>query len=79
MHRLRGVDLVLRDEPAGLELEDVEPARDLGRAEKLSGQGRKDALTALAARLTTEAATSSDQWKVKMLAGTVTDLAAGGQ
>ncbi|HEY6222247.1 MAG TPA: hypothetical protein VIW26_00565 [Gemmatimonadales bacterium] len=53
--------------------------RDLGRAEKLSGQARKDALTALAARLTTEAATSSDQGKVKMLAGTVTDLAAGGQ
>jgi hypothetical protein len=53
--------------------------RDLGRAEKLAGQARKDALTALAARLTTEAATSSDQGKVKMLAGTVTDLAAGGQ
>jgi hypothetical protein len=52
---------------------------DLGRAEKLAGQARKDALTALAARLTTEAATSSDQWKVKMLVGTVTDLAAGGQ
>jgi LVIVD repeat-containing protein len=53
--------------------------RDLGRAEKLAGQARKDALTGLAARLTTEAATSSDQWKVKMLVGTVTDLAAGGQ
>jgi hypothetical protein len=52
---------------------------DLRRAEKLAGQARKDALTALAARLTTEAATSSDQGKVKMLAGTVTDLAAGGQ
>ena len=53
--------------------------RDLGRAEKMTGQARKDALTALAARLTTEAAASSDQWKVKLLAGTVTDLAAGGQ
>ena len=52
---------------------------DLDRAEKMTGQVRKDALNALAARLTTAAATSSDQWKVKLLAGTVTDLAAGGQ
>src|SRR5207247_1155572 len=30
MHQLGGVDLILGDEPARPELEDVEPARDLG-------------------------------------------------
>ena len=52
---------------------------DLGRAEKASGQARKDALTALATRLNGAAAASSDQAKVKLLAATVTDLAGGGQ
>ncbi len=53
--------------------------RDLRSAEKMSGQARKDALTALATRLNTAAAGSSDQWKVNLLAGTVSDLAGAGQ
>jgi hypothetical protein len=52
--------------------------RDLGRAEKMSGQARQDALTHLAARLDGDAATSSDQAKLKLLSATVTDLATAG-
>jgi len=53
--------------------------RDLGRAEKMSGQARRDALTQLAARLDGDAATSSDQAKVKLLSATVGDLANAGR
>jgi LVIVD repeat len=47
----------------------------LANAEKASGNSRRTALTALASQLNTAASTSSDQKKVKMLAGTVSDLA----
>jgi hypothetical protein len=52
--------------------------RDLGRAERLSGKARTDALTVLATRLLGAATGSSDQAKVRLLAATVTDLAGGG-
>ena len=48
---------------------------DLAKAEKLSGQGRKDALTALATRLHTEANSAGDQAKAHKMAGSVGDLA----
>jgi len=47
----------------------------LQRAERLSGRGRKGALTALAAQLNRDAAGAADQGKVRLLAATVTDLA----
>jgi hypothetical protein len=47
----------------------------LASAEKASGSARRTALTTLATQLNTAASSSSDQKKVKMLAGTVTDLA----
>jgi hypothetical protein len=49
--------------------------RDLGQAEKLSGQPRRDALTRLGTRLDSDAAAAADQAKVRMLAGAVRDLA----
>jgi len=49
--------------------------RELGQAEKLSGQLRRDALTRLGTRLDSDAAASVDQAKVRMLAGAVRDLA----
>jgi hypothetical protein len=49
--------------------------RDLGQAEKLSGQPRRDALTRLGTRLDSDAAGAADQAKVRMLAGAVRDLA----
>ena len=49
---------------------------ELKRAEGLSGQPRKDALTQLATQLHGEATASSDQGKVHMLATAVGNLAA---
>ena len=48
----------------------------LARAEKLSGQARRDALTRLATELSGDAAGAPDQAKVRTLATAVTDLAA---
>ena len=48
---------------------------ELARAEKLSGQPRKDALSALSTALHTEARSSSDAPKAHMLASAVGDLA----
>jgi hypothetical protein len=47
----------------------------LSAAEKASGQARRDALTALATQLGTDASGSSDSAKVRLLAGSVRDLA----
>jgi len=47
----------------------------LARAEKLSGQARKDALSQLAAQLNGDAAGAADAAKVRTLAAAVTDLA----
>ena len=61
----------------GLAAEKVSAARDeLARAEKLSGRGRREALTRLAARLDTDAQGAADQAKVRTLARAVSDLAA---
>ena len=49
--------------------------QELDRAEKATGQARRDALNALASALGQDAATSSDQAKVQRLASLVTDLA----
>jgi hypothetical protein len=49
--------------------------RALQAAERNSGSGRADALTQLAARLDTEAASSRDAAKVRMLIRTVSELA----
>jgi hypothetical protein len=49
--------------------------RDLGQAEKLSGQARRDALTRLGTRLDSDAPGAADQAKVRVLAGAVRDLA----
>jgi len=49
--------------------------RALAAAEQSSGQGRRDALTQLAAQLKGDAQGAADQAKLGMLAGTVTDLA----
>jgi len=46
----------------------------LSRAERASGQARHDALSQVVTRLTADAATSSDQAKVRMLIGVVNDL-----
>jgi len=51
----------------------------LARAEKLSGQARKDALTQLAAQLNGDAAGAADAAKVRTLAAAVTDLANAGR
>jgi len=47
----------------------------LAGAERLSGQGRRDALTQLATQLKGDAQGAADPARVGMLAGTVTDLA----
>jgi hypothetical protein len=61
---------------SGLAVEKIAAARQaLARAEKLSGQARKDALTQLAAQLTGDAAGAADPAKVRTLAAAVTDLA----
>ena len=49
--------------------------RALERAEKLSGQPRRDALTQVARELDGDAQGAGDQAKVRMLATAVTDLA----
>jgi hypothetical protein len=49
--------------------------RDLSQAEKLSGRPRRDALTRLATRLDSDAPGAADQAKVRVLAGTVRELA----
>jgi hypothetical protein len=48
---------------------------ELGRAERLSGQRRRDALTQLGSQIDGDLAGSSDQAKVRMLASAVRDLA----
>ncbi len=48
---------------------------ELGRAERLSGDARKNALTQLAARVQNETNSARDQAKVRMLTKAVTDLA----
>ena len=54
----------------------VSAVRDaLARAEKASGQGRRDALTQLATQLNGDAATSADAAKVRTLIAAVTELA----
>ncbi|HEX8451461.1 MAG TPA: hypothetical protein VF647_05140 [Longimicrobium sp.] len=52
-------------------------AGELARAERLSGAARRTALNSLAAQLTRDAARSSDAARVRMLASTVRDIAAG--
>jgi hypothetical protein len=60
----------------GLAADKVTAARAaLARAEHLSGQQRKDALTQLATQLSGDAAGAADQAKVQTLAAAVTDLA----
>ncbi len=60
----------------GLAVDKIGAARQaLARAEKLSGQARKDAFTQLAAQLTGDAAGATDGAKVRTLAAAVTDLA----
>jgi hypothetical protein len=60
----------------GLSADALKTARaDLARAEKASGQTRRQALTQLAARLDKDAAGSTDPSKVKMAATAVTELA----
>jgi hypothetical protein len=60
----------------GLAADRIAAARgDLEKAEKLSGQGRKDALNALATRLHSEANSASDAPKAHKLASSVGDLA----
>jgi hypothetical protein len=48
---------------------------ELSRAEKLSGQPRRDALTALATQLHSDATGAADQAKVHKLAAAVGELA----
>ena len=60
----------------GLAATRVSAARsELARAEKLSGQPRRDALTQLATQLHSDAPGAADQAKVHMLAGAVGELA----
>ena len=70
------VDQLARSQ--GLSAERITAVRQtLDRAEKAHGQERRDALTALATWLSTDAATSSDKAKVQKLAGVVNELANG--
>jgi hypothetical protein len=60
----------------GLAADRLSAARQaLDRAERLSGTGRRDALTQLATELQRDAQGAADQAKVRSLAGAVTDLA----
>ncbi len=60
----------------GLAPDELSTARmALAGAERLSGQGRRDALTQLATQLKGDAQGAADPVKLGMLAGTVTDLA----
>jgi hypothetical protein len=52
--------------------------RDLASAEKLAGQARRDALTRLASRLEGDASAAADPAKVRVLAGTVSELGGAG-
>ena len=59
----------------GLPRARITATRDaLSRAEQASGQARRDALSRLATQLNTDAQTSSDQPKVRMLIAVVNDL-----
>jgi hypothetical protein len=61
----------------GLAAAKVSAARDeLARAERLSGEARREALARLAARLDTDAGAAGDQVRVRALAGAVRELAA---
>jgi LVIVD repeat-containing protein len=63
----------------GLPPERISAARTaLARAEKLSGQQRRDALTQLVTQLNGDAQGAADAAKVRMLIGAVTELANGG-
>ena len=60
----------------GLTADSIAATRtSLANAERRNGAARTTALTQLAAQLTTAVSASTDQSKVRMLAGTVTDLA----
>ena len=60
----------------GLAAARIAATRDaLQRAERMSGQQRRTALTQLATQLNGDAAAATDAAKVRMLAGAVTDLA----
>jgi hypothetical protein len=60
----------------GLASERVSTVRsELARAEKLSGQARRNALTQLAAQLSSDAQGAADHAKVRMLAAATRDLA----
>ena len=62
----------------GLAAERIAATRTvLARAEKLSGQQRRDALTQLATQLSADAQGSTDAAKVRLLIETVTNLATG--
>ncbi|MGH7645098.1 MAG: LVIVD repeat-containing protein [Gemmatimonadales bacterium] len=62
----------------GLAPERVTTVRnELARAERLSGQQRRDALTQLVGQLAADAAAAADGAKVRTLAGVVRDLGAG--
>ncbi|MGH7671400.1 MAG: LVIVD repeat-containing protein [Gemmatimonadales bacterium] len=64
----------------GLAAERVSAARTaLARAERLSGQARRDALTQLATQLNGDAQGAADQGKVRALAAAVMDLATAGR
>ena len=72
------LDQLARSE--GLASAKVAAARSaLARAERLSGQERRTALTQLVARLTGDAPAAADQAKVRTLTGVVSDLANGGR
>jgi hypothetical protein len=59
----------------GLPAPRINATRDaLTRAERATGQARADALSQLAARLNTDAQTSGDQAKVRVLIGAITGL-----
>ena len=71
-------DLVADTRSNGLAPARVSATRDaLARAQKLSGQQRRDALTQLATQLNVDAQGSGDAAKVRMLIGAVTNLATG--
>jgi hypothetical protein len=64
----------------GLAAERVSATRAaLGRAEKLSGDARRSALSQLAAQLDNDATRAADHPKVRALAGAVRELAAAGE
>ena len=59
----------------GMPIKRINAARDaLSRAEQAAGQARATALSQLATQLTTDARTSTDQAKMQLLIGVVTEL-----